>query len=499
MNNQQHKKFMGKLSLLVFFLFATSLANGQETNQLSGLDAEIEALQQLYNAVGLAVAVVKNDSIIYSKGFGYRDLENQLPVTTHTVFNIGSITKAFTGTLLGILESQNRVSLKDKPSLYLSKFEFYNDKMNSLIVIEDLLSHKSGIGNTGTADVFFPTENKLKAVQRLKYLKPEAEVKNSFEYSNMGYTLAGTIVEQITSKSWESNVHDLIFEPLSMSNSSTTYEEMRKTNNYSLPYGAYQGNIEKVKYEDFYSLRPAGAVKSTVIDLSNWMITWLNNGVFNQTQIIPKDYVDKATKLQNIKPDSYDKDSFLYGEGFGWRLKSSYGHYRIDHGGNTYGFSTNLVMFPFEKIGIVVLTNQDNSWLPYIVTDNITRRLFELNPEPEYPVIVSEIYHPDSISISLNKDKTPTHALTHFVGTYKAQGFGEIEIVMESNILYAVLPTFKFQLEHLSFNSFRLKGTKEFKDVFNPEFNIQFVNDTNGNISHLKLYSQKEPIEFYRE
>ena len=84
---------MGKLCLLVFFLFATSLANGQETNQLSGLDAEIEALQQLYNAVGLSVAVVKNDSIIYSKGFGYRDLENQLPVTTHTVFNIGSITK----------------------------------------------------------------------------------------------------------------------------------------------------------------------------------------------------------------------------------------------------------------------------------------------------------------------------------------------------------------------------------------------------------------------
>lgn len=489
---------MKKPIIIFVLLLITSLTYGQG-NRLNGLDGEIEYLIKEYNAVGLSVAIVKNDSIIYSKGFGYRNLESRLPVTANTVFNIGSMTKAFTGTLLGILEEQNQVSLKDKPSHYIPEFEFYNDKMNNLIVIEDLLSHKSGIGNTGTSDVFFPTENKLIAVQRLKYLKPEAEVKNSFEYCNMGYTLAGTIVEQITSQSWETNIHDRIFKPLSMKNSYTTYDEMKKTNNYSLPYGIYQGNIEQVSFENFNSISPAGALKSTVTDLSNWMVTWLNNGVFNGEQVIPADYVDEATRLQNIKAGKYEQDAFLFGEGFGWRLRTSYGHYRIDHGGNTFGFSTNLVMYPFEKIGIVVLVNQDNSILPYVIADNISRRLFEYDPNPEYPVSVAEIYKPSIEKKSLNKDKMPSHPLTSFCGKYSAKGLGEIEILIQGNNLYAVFPTFKFLLAHLNFNSFYLKGTKDFKGVFNPEFTVQFVNNKKGNITHLELFSQKEPIEFIKK
>lgn len=484
---------------LAFALFV-QLCFSQERNlELKGLENDITILMKQYNAVGLSIAVVKNDTVIYSKGFGYRDLENQLPVTTNTVFPIGSTTKAFTGSLLGILEFQNHVSLKDNPSLYIPNFQFYNDKMNDLITIEDLLSHKSGIGGQGTSEVFFPETDKLIMVQRLKYLKPEGEIKNSFVYSNMGYILAGTIVEQITNKSWETNIQEKIFEPLGMKNSYTTHKEMKKSNNFSLPYGKYKGNTEKVKFEKFYSISPAGAIKSTVNDMSKWIITWLNKGVFNEKQVIPKDYVHKATRLQNIKGDSYEKDAFLLGDGFGWRLRTSYGHYRIDHGGNTFGFSANLVMFPFEKIGIVVLTNQDNSLLPYMISDNITKRLFNLKPEPQYPIVVTEIYKPKKGSKGLNKNKMPTHSLNEFCGTYYAKGFGKIEIVKEENKLFAILPTFKFQLEHLNYNSFYLKGTKEFTAVMNPEFTLQFVDSTKGENSLLKLYSQKEPVEFKKE
>lgn len=489
-------KFIYTLVLVLF----VQLCFGQKTNnELKGIEKDISVLMKRYNAVGLSIAVVKDDKIIYSQGFGYRDLKKQLPVTTNTVFPIGSSTKAFTGTLLGILESQNQVSLKDKPSLFIPDFQFYNDKMNSLITIEDLLSHQSGIGNQGTSEVFFPEKEKLKVVQRLKYLKPEGEIKNSFEYSNMGYTLAGTIVEQTTKKSWDANIQEKIFDPLGMNNSFTTYTEMKKLNNYSLPYGIYKGNTEKVKFEDFYSVGPAGAIKSTVTDLSNWMLTWLNNGVFDEKQVIPKDYVDKATRLQNIRGGNYDKDAFLFGDGFGWRLRSSYGNYRIDHGGNTNGFSANLVMFPFEKIGIVVLTNQDNSLLPYMVADNITRRLFKVNPEPEYPVVITEIYKPSTGDKPLTNDKPPRHPLKTFCGKYQAKGFGEIEIVNEDNKLYAIFPTFKFRLVHLNYDSFHLKGAKDFKDVFNPEFTVQFITNTEGDISQLNLYSQKEPVEFNKE
>jgi len=483
---------------IIVLLLLSNIINGQtKLPELKGLDKDINKLIERYKAVGLSVAVVKDNKIVYSQGFGYRDLEKKLPVNTTTVFPIGSITKAFTGSLLGILEAENQVSLKDKPALYIPNFEFYNDRMNNLIAIEDLLSHKSGIGNQGTTERFFPSTNKLEVVQRLRYLKPEGEVKNSFEYSNMAYALAGTITEQVTGKSWETNIQENLFEPMAMHNSFTDLPEMKKTKNYALPYGLHQEEIEQVSFEKFYSVSPAGAIKSNVLDMSNWILTWLNKGKFGAQQVIPSEYVARATRLQNIKQGTYEQDSFLYGDGFGWRLRSSYGRYRIDHGGNTYGFSSNLILFPFEGIGVIVLTNQDNSLLPYMVADNITRRLFHLAPEPEYPVVVTDIFKPSSYN-PFNTDKMPTHPLSSYTGTYKADGFGKIEVVVSDNRLVAILPTFKFQLEHVNYDTFYLKPTMDFKDVFNPQFTVQFTTDTEGKVAVLKMYSQKEPINFIR-
>lgn len=488
-------KFIYSLALA---LLAQLCFSQQLPKELKGINDDINLLIKRYKAAGLSVAVVKDNKIIYSQGFGYRDLENKLPVTVNTVFPIASITKSFTGSLLGILESQNQVSLKEKPAFYIPEFQFFNEKMDNLITIEDLLSHKSGIGSQGTTLEFFPDNDKLKTVQRLKYLKPEGEIKNSFQYSNMGYILAGTIVEQITNKSWEKNIEEKIFEPLGMNNSYTTRDEMKKTNNYSFGYGLHKGNIEKVEFQKPYSTSPAGAINSTVNDMSKWIITWLNKGDFNKTQVIPKEYVHKATILQNSNGGNYEKEAFLLGDGFGWRLRSSYGHFRVEHGGNTFGFSTDLMMFPFENLGIVILTNQDNSLLPYMIADNIVRRLFKIKSEPEYPVNVKEIFRPIPYK-PLKKDKMPTHPLNSFCGTYEAKGFGKVEIVKEGDKLYAVLPTFKFQLEHLNHNSFFFKATKEFKYSFSPQFDIQFINNIKGNITSLKLYSQKEPIEFNKQ
>ncbi|MFV0304640.1 MAG: serine hydrolase [Moheibacter sp.] len=488
---------MKKYILVSILFFSLHFSFAQTTDhRLKGLEQDIENLMKLYNAIGLSVSVVENNSVIYSKGFGYRDLENKLPVTTNTIFPIGSVTKAFTGSILGILEFENQLSLKSKPASYLPNFEFYNDKMNNLITIEDLLSHKSGIGNQGTSQIVFPEKNRLKMVQRLKYLKPEAEVKNSFEYSNMAYTLAGAIIEQVTGDSWEANIQEKIFTPLEMTNSYTILEDMKKASNYSLPYGIYKGEIEKVKFEDFNSISPAGAIKSSVNDMSNWMLTWLNDGLYKENQVIPQQYVYKATRLQNIKSeDAYEKDAFLFGDGFGWRLRSSYGRYRIEHGGNTFGFSSDLAIYPFDGVGIVVLTNQDSSTLPFMVVDNIARRLFKIDPVPNYPVNVTEIYKPLPYK-KFNKDKMPTHPLNSFCGTYHARGFGTIEVVKEDDALFAVLPTYKFRLEHLNYDTFFLKPTNDFKDIFNPQFDIQFITNTSGEIISLKMYSQKEPIEF---
>ena len=206
---------MKKSTLILFLFLITKLTFGQENeNRLNGIDQEIETLLNSYKAVGLSISVVKNNQIVYSKGFGYRDLENNLPVNENTIFPIASSSKAFTASLLGLLDFEGKISLKDKPSLHIPKLEFYNSDMDNLITIEDLLSHKSGLGEINGTLVLFPERSKLEVIKKLKYIKPEGKPKDSWIYSNMGYTIAGTIVEEVTGESWEDNLKKNIFNPL---------------------------------------------------------------------------------------------------------------------------------------------------------------------------------------------------------------------------------------------------------------------------------------------
>lgn len=493
-----------KFCTYIFFFLITLTGFGQKIDpNLKSIDNDILDLMKRYDAVGLSVAVVKDNQVIYSKGFGFRDLEQKLPVTENTVFHIASMSKAFTGGLLGILEGENELALKDKPALYISDFQFYNEKMDNLITIEDLLSHKSGLGGHGLSIVMFPEENKLKTVRRLKYLKPQDEVKNSWQYSNLGYTLAGTIVERTTGQTWDAYLQERIFTPLQMNASFTRVKAMQETDNFSLGYNTHQGKNELVPFENYYSYTPAGAIKSSAKDLTNWMHLWLNEGIFNNKQVVPKAYIQNASSLQNIKygdHENYEKNSFLQGEGFGWRLRSWFGHYRLRHGGNTMGFSTVMELFPFDNIGIVVLTNQTSSLLPYAVSDHIARKLHGIPTDFEYPIDIEGAYKPDAKDQPFNKAKMPTQGLNEFMGTYDAEGYGKIIVTKKEGKLLANLPTYTFKLEHLNYNNFYLKGMPDFKEGFNPEFTVKFTDNHEGKINRLQIIgAQNEPVVFIKE
>jgi CubicO group peptidase (beta-lactamase class C family) len=493
---------MNNFFLASIFLFSFNFSIGQtKDNRLEGLEQDIETLMKSYNALGLSVSVVKNNQVVYSKGFGYRDLENKLSVNENTVFPIASCSKAFTASLLGILDYEEKISLKDKPSLHIPKLEFYNSEMDNIITIEDLLSHKSGLGEINGTLVLFPEQSKLEVIRKLKYIKTEGKPKDSWIYSNMGYTLAGTIVEQVTGESWEDNLKKKVFRPLEMSNSYTDLEDMKKTDNFSYGYGLTNDKVKKVLYEEYQNYKPAGGIRSSAKDMANWMIAWLNEGKLDKKQVLPKDFVTNATTMHNIRPNKNDESVFLYGDGFGWRMESQSGDYKVYHGGNTSGFSTLVLTYPFKKLGITVLTNQTNSTLPYIIGDIIKNRLLEL-PRVDianYPVRVEDIYIPTKINKELNLEKKPTHNLSSFIGNYENKGYGTIEVELKDGNLYAIYPTYKFFLEHLHHNIFVMKPLKDVSDLFNPEFAINFKTNNSGEISSFMIKLQSNPVEFTKQ
>lgn len=493
---------MNKSPLLYFLFFIVNVCYGQnDAQRLKGLDQDIQTLLESYNAVGLSVSIVEEKNIIYSKGFGYRNLKNKLPVSENTSFHVASVTKAFTASLLGILASRDSISLKQKPSFYIPKLQFYNNEMDNLITIESLLSHKSGIGNLDGSLVLFPENNRLKALEKLKYLKPNGKINDSWLYSNAGYTIAGAVTEQVSGQSWDKNIESRIFNPLYMTNSHTDVQKMKFKNNYSLGYGLLHGEIKNVPFENYFDYSPAGAIKSSSNDLGNWMITWLNEGNFEGNQIIPQNYVYDATTIHNIRLGQREENSFLFGDGFGWRMESKNGNYKVYHGGNTSGFTSLVVLYPYKKLGITVLTNQQNSTLPYIIADIITNRMLHMQKMEisEYPIIVSDIYTNDKVLNATTQEKKTTYKLSDFCGKYFHQGYGKLEIKELNGVLYVSYPSITYRLEYLYNNTFKMKLDKNGSQILNPDFfELAFYSDNGGIINTMKINLAYEPIEFVK-
>ena len=144
-----------------------------------------------------------------------------------------------------------------------------------------------------------------------------------------------------------------------------------------MAYGKVGQSIKQIPFENFHANEPAGAFISSVNDMSNWMIAWLNGGKFEGIQVILSDYVEKATQLQNIMPQQ-GTDAQVFGDGYDWRLNANKGHSKVHHGGNTPDFSAQLTTYPEQRIGIIALTNQTSSILSQLVIDMLTNELFGL-------------------------------------------------------------------------------------------------------------------------
>ncbi|MBD0259777.1 MAG: serine hydrolase [Cytophagales bacterium] len=482
----------------------TNWAVAQKPDErLAGLDQEIESLLKAYNAAGLSVAVVEKNKVLYSKGFGYRDYQKKLPVTPNTAFPIGSATKAFTAALLGMLAEHNKLALTDKPSKHLPGLRFYSDQMNQYVTLGDLLTHASGLGNVDGPAVMFPVNNRKVFLERLPHIKPSSGVRDRWEYSNLGYIIAGAVAESASGTTWEKNIEEKIFIPLGMESSTTSIADLLKGNDFSYGYGLAGKEVRKVLYRGMLDASPAGAVNSTANDLCKWVMAWLNEGKLRDAQVLPSGYVSQATSARVIDngapPPKDDPGTYLFCYGYGWFVASNKGHYRVMHGGNTSGFSTNVAMYPTDDLGIVVLTNQNNSLLPFVLTDLISNRMLNLDRTSwdKYPVKAGQVNHVYRKTAPAGSGKKPEHPLKAFTGTYQNPGYGQFDLILEKGALYAVFPAFRLRLRHLEGNAFQMQATEEVHQDINPEaFSLDFTTGGNGEITGVKIDLQSEPVVF---
>ncbi|MFK7934628.1 MAG: serine hydrolase [Saprospiraceae bacterium] len=493
---------MLQLKISILSLFFTSILFGQQhDDRLDSLQIIVEQLMKENHTVGLAIAVVEDDKVVYSNGFGYRNLESKLPVTPHTLFSVGSVTKQFTATLMGIYQGQGKLSIDDQPRLHLPYLYFYNHEMNQLVTISDLLAHRSGIGGVDGTDVFFPTNSIEQHLKRLPHLAPNSVVRERFDYSNMGYSILGGISEQISGKSWEENIKSEIFAPLQMARSNANLQDLQADNDFSYGYSSVKDSIFRVLYADQFESSPAGAINSSAHEMTQWVKMLLNKGIHQGKQIVPQAYLEQSFSEQQMINGSFQfdqkKDLLANAYGYGWFVNQYQNTYRVHHAGNVSGFTASVNLYPYKNIGIVILSNQGNSNLPLVLADIIFDQLTKNHTKnwQEYEVQVGEGRTPVKQIPAINTEQKPTHPLAAYCGKYKSKGYGVIEVLLEKEQLMIKFPAFKMALVHERYDTFYNETITQLHQN-TPSFYINFQTNSTGDIAEININFARTPERF---
>ena len=489
-------------ALLLCLLALSSIAQSKKTTDpLAGIDTLFNRILKDQQVAGFAVAVVKGDQVIYSKGFGYRDFENKKPVTPNTLFAIGSSSKAFTASLMGLLQKEGKLSLDGNAVSYLPQLRFYNDNMNNQITVRDMMCHRTGLSRYDLSWFVFNTSNRDSIIQRVRYMEPTAGVREKWQYNNFMFLAQGMIAEKLTGKTWEQNIKERFFDPLEMKRSNTNVFEMEKDADASLPYTVNSKEaIEKVDYYNIDGMGPAGSINSSVEDMTHWLKVWISGGKYKEKEILPVSYIGEAASSQMVISSGLpqeDKDIYFSNYGLGWMLNSYRGHYMVEHGGNINGFSASVSFFPTDKIGIVVLTNQNGSKVPEIVYSSIADRVLGLKNIDWNGRIKREKAEAKERAKAAKKDTEskhvlntkPSHPLKDYDGLFDNPAYGAINVVFKNDSLFATMGKERLLLRHYHYDVFSISGIdKDGKiDTAVSDLRFNFVSGPDGKIENINI------------
>ena len=233
-------------------LYACSLSVKSQVITSAGIDSLVERTLKTFDVPGIAVAVVKDNQVIHSNGYGVRSLKTLQKVDANTLFGIASNSKAFTSAALGMLVDEKKLSWDDKVTDYIPEFRLYNPYVTEEFTIRDLLTHRSGLG-LGAGDLMiFPGNNNFTTkdiIHNLRYLKPVSGFRTKFDYDNLLYIVAGEVIARVSGMSWENFIETRIMQPLNMTGSAASFSRLKAPTNAIDPHAPVNGKVQVIARE----------------------------------------------------------------------------------------------------------------------------------------------------------------------------------------------------------------------------------------------------------
>ncbi|MFN8528846.1 MAG: serine hydrolase [Anaerolineae bacterium] len=465
------------------------------------LQSEIDA----GHTPGAAVGILLNGEVVYTGGFGLRDVARGLPVDADTLFAIGSCSKAFTAFGAGMLVDEGKLTWDTPLRDLLPDFRLYDPIATQLSTVRDLLCHRTGLprhdfmwyGSDATREELYA---------RLRYLKPSATFREKFQYQNLMFMTMGYAVGKTAGTTWEAFTQARIFEPLGMERTQFSVAESEKDVNAALPYEFRKAANahEAVPFRNINAVGPAGSINSNIND----MLRWLRLNMVGNPELIKEATLRELHTTQVVIPPSPEypwygtTDITNTGYALGWATLVYRGMTMVRHAGGIDGFNSSVAFFPDSGLGVVALCNAQERDPASALTYGLFDRALGLEPIPWWDKFAANREKLEAMGaaqkqafMDAQQDAKPSHPLEAYAGIYRDAGYGDFTISADGDRLKAVFNGLTLHLIPHHFDTFRI-------EVEGADMMLigTFTADARGNVARFEtaLEGAVDPIPFIR-
>ena len=463
-----------------------------------------------WNIPGAAVCIVKDSQVVLLKGYGVKQMNTNDSVDENTLFMIASNSKAFTAAALAVLDYEKKLSLDDKVTKWLPEFKMENKLASEQAIIRDLLCHRLGFAEfQGDFANWKSNLSRAEVIANMSHIKAAYPFRTTFGYNNQGFVTAGQIIPKVTGLQWEEYLKQKIFEPLGMTRTLALVKGLRNATNKAVAHTIVDGKLITVPYANVDNLAPAGTISTSVNDFSKWVIMLLNQGKYNEKEVIPAEAIEATQTphsiIGNYTPWFNSGQFELYG--LGWFLRDYEGKKIVFHHGLITGFNSSVTLIPEEKLGVVVFTNTDENILWAALRWEIVDAFLKL-PFRNYSQVFLSLYtknktQRDSLENQLNDSVAlhlkPSLPLQSYTGKYFCDVYGNMEIMPDEGML-----KMKFSHHPNLYAVLQSVGGNRFYAIFsNPDFGraVFPFKVEKGKVKSLtvKVSGEETPYEFIKQ
>lgn len=457
------------------------------------IDALVQEAMNVWGVPGVAVAVVRDEEVIYLKGHGVRQLGRSDPITADTLFPIASCTKGFTTAAMAMLADEGKLAWDDPVREHIPYFRLHDPAADAAVTLRDLVTHRTGLRNHDLLWYHSPLPQE-ELIRRVAYLKPDKPFRTTFQYQSTMFTTAGRAVASASGRPWGEFVRDRLFEPLDMKTATVTTAAAEKVADHAT---GHRRRGDRIEVEPWYQIEEpdaAGSICASARDLAAWARFQLGDGTWEGKRLLsltsmtelhtPQIVLRLEGQLRDMNPDTLQMSY-----GLGWLIYDYRGHLLWAHAGTIDGFRSYITLVPEKKLAVVLLNNLHQVPMNLPLSNTLLDRLLDL-PHKDWKT--------HFVDVERRKEQTtatqligrgagrhhatkPSRPADACAGTYEHPAYGSSEVIVQNGALIWKWNRIECVLDHYHYDTF-LPRHELLQDA-----EAQFLLDADGEVSGLKV------------